>query len=37
VGGLPTVFTNSGDIFDYSAGDNRRYGPTVLTKLRVCS
>ena len=32
---LPPIIQHSGDMFDYTAGDLRRYGETVLSKLRV--
>ena len=32
---IPPIVTNSADRFDYSAGDTSRYGPTMLSKLKI--
>ncbi|WVQ83023.1 hypothetical protein IAT38_005161 [Cryptococcus sp. DSM 104549] len=34
-GRLPAVYTHSGDLFDFSSGDRRSLGETVLSKLEI--
>ncbi|KIR42916.1 hypothetical protein I307_05081 [Cryptococcus deuterogattii 99/473] len=32
---IPAIYRHSGEMFDFSSGDLSRYGPTILSKLRI--